>query len=185
MTDVRVTTTTPVVSDFRDSKNSPIVIDESTDVAYYLVNETVTPLKALTGMCYGGFYQYEVPTTITITVQGDYYQITGNSAGPLLDMTFSSDALTIGQTGVYLVSTTASYSDGGNTNFETAIFVDGVKNEMSACHAATTGNLYNQASGTAIISITENQVVDLRIVNQTNTNNVDIEHCAVTLVRIS
>ena len=185
MTDVRVVPNVPVVSDFVDPVNSPIVIDETTDTAYYLVNEVVTPLKALAGVCYGGFYQYEIPTTITISASGTYYQITGNSAGLLLDVTFGSDALTVGQTGVYLVSTTASYSDGGNTNFETAVFIDGTKNEMSACHASTTGGLFNQCSGTAIISITADEVVDLRIVNQTNTNNVDIEHCSLTLLRIA
>lgn len=100
-------------------------------------------------------------------------------------MTFASDTLTVGRTGIYMVATTASYADGGNTNFETAVFVNDVKNEMSACHASTTGSLNNNTAGTSIISITEGDEIQLRIVNHSNTNNVVIEHCSLTMVSLA
>lgn len=49
MSDVRVVSTTPIAEDFRSPKNSPIVIDDSTDIAYYLDGSTVTPLQAVGG----------------------------------------------------------------------------------------------------------------------------------------
>lgn len=134
---------------------------------------------------YGGFYQYELGTIISVSASGTYYLITGNSAGVLNDVSFASNALTVTYSGKYLVTTTTSVSDGGNTEYETAVFVDGVKNQLSACHAGTTGSLHSNMAGTAIISLNAGSVVDIRIVNHTNTNDPVIRHCSVSLVWLS
>lgn len=52
MTDVRVKTGSPIVEDFRNPKNSPIVINESTDKAYYNKDNDVRQIKAMAGDVY-------------------------------------------------------------------------------------------------------------------------------------
>jgi len=185
MTDVRIVDSAPVVSDFTDRNNSPIVIDNSTDIAYYLNGSTITILKALTGICYGSFYQHDIPTTVTISVTGTYYQITGNTAGQLEDMTFSSDALTVNQTGIYIAAISCSYDDSGNTTFDIGLFIDGVKSTPISAHASTTGSLVSNAATMGLISLTAGEVIDLRIANDTNTNDVNIGHCSLMIVRIA
>ena len=52
MSDVRIVSTTPIEEDFRSFDNSPIVIDDSTDIAYYYNGTDVTPLQATAGKRY-------------------------------------------------------------------------------------------------------------------------------------
>lgn len=134
---------------------------------------------------YGGFYQYELGTVIAVASSGVYYLVTGNSAGLLNDVSYASNALTVTYSGKYLVFTSTTISDGGGTEFETAIFIDGVKNETSAAHAGTTGSLNSCIAANAIIDIDAGSVIDLRITNHTNVSDPIIRHCTVSLVWLS
>lgn len=134
---------------------------------------------------YGGYFQYEIATVVVVTATNTYYLVAGNSVGPLSEMSFASNALTILHSGKYLVTTSISIADAGSTEYETAIHVGGVKNQMSAAHASTSGTLILNITGTAVISLNAGNVVDLRIANRTNLNDPTIRHCAVTLVWLS
>jgi hypothetical protein len=133
---------------------------------------------------YGGFHQYEEPTTIVVSVIDTYYQITGNHGHAQSGMVFASDALVIkdGAEGAYLCTWAASFSDGGNTTFELAIFVNGVQLEDGAGDAGTTGALHNGISSNTIIPLQAGDIVDLRLANHTNTNDCILQHCNLTLI---
>lgn len=135
---------------------------------------------------HGSMYQYELGTTITISASDTYYPITSMSVGKLYGFTFASDTLTVdaGADGRYLASIEASYSDGGNTNFEIALSVNGTIDQHTAAHASTTGSLNTSASGTGIVDLVAGDAIQLEINNHTNTNNAVIEHASISLVKI-
>ena len=77
MSDVRVTNTTPILDDFASFSGSPIVIDDTKDIPYYVKGSTITPLQATAGKQY-----------ITTTAVLDFPSISANGV-ETLDVTLT------------------------------------------------------------------------------------------------
>lgn len=134
---------------------------------------------------YGGFYQNEVPTTITVSVANTWYDITGNTVTFVNGMTFATDLLTIAANngGKYLLTWSVALYDGGGTqNFEIGAAVNGTVDGSTVSHTTTKGaNESECCSGSSILDLAAADTVGLKIRNTSSTNNPIINHLTLTL----
>lgn len=136
---------------------------------------------------YGEMFQDDVSTTVSVLVQGDWYDIAGMSTGLVQGVTFgSAKQLTVSQSGVYSCSYTCSLTEGaGTSSFDLSLAVNGT--QIPKTHSHVTIKQSNQdscCSGTSILSLNSGDIITLQISNQSSTNDPIISHANVNIIKI-
>jgi|TARA_Y100000296_G_scaffold19577_1_gene23306 hypothetical protein len=148
------------------------------------------------GLQYGEIYCQDANDTITITTAGkaNKVQITsfdtnGQSNG---DVTpdHTNDHITVGNAGKYMctVSTTVESTGGSPYQIGLSIFKNNGATEFANLHAhrnlSGSGSDVGSISISGIIDIAANDTIELWVWNETNTNNIIVDDCTLTLTQI-
>jgi dimeric dUTPase (all-alpha-NTP-PPase superfamily) len=148
------------------------------------------------GAAYGSMYENNDPTgtTLAMTTVNTFYQWVSTTAGPLdanSNVTYNATnkQLVIGANGAGDYHVTAHLTATANlTNqiLEFAVFVNGTESVLRSSTKITTNNDEKSWSVQGILTLAASATVDLRIEDTTaGTANVNIQHCGLSIHRIS
>ncbi len=142
------------------------------------------------GIPHGSMYNHDTPTTVTISSSNTAVRIpSGFTAGQTKNVTFANAReLVVLKAGRYLIAWQISFqaAAGSNMDIEGFIMIDNVMNTQASAHRKIgTGTDTGSMSGVCILNLAANQVVSLGVLNETDTNNIVIEHANLGLVQVS
>ena len=139
---------------------------------------------------YGSMFQYRESNTIDVLVANTWYIVDEMETGLNRGFTFqNAQELKCTKAGTYKVDWSACFRDGGEREFEFAIFVNSTHEEStSACFkfdeieenpvSATVG-------GTGIIILERDDLVTLRVKGINTTSDPTVEIASVALIRVN
>lgn len=141
----------------------------------------------------GELYTHENSVVITVTTAGTYYVITGLTAGlskgtGYLTLDATNGTMTIGAKGAGRYRLTGHISAFSNkvANLEFAIYLNGVKQDnCSVKRDITTANQEGAIPITGLLSLSANDVIDIRVTSSANSTNVSLDHFNFNLLRYS
>ncbi len=140
---------------------------------------------------HGAMYGDDIGVTVTISATNTFYEVgSGLSAGTVSPaFTFqSSKQLKCNIAGTYLVVWHMSIvmASGANQHVEGTVMVNSTANltMADAKHIQNTSD-DDMISGCGILTLAVNDVVKLCLDNETNTNNVVVNHASLSLVRVA
>lgn len=171
-----------------DLKGTEKVGDEATsgDTLYKVVDDSGNVWRRMSYVCAGDMYQYDTGTTITVTTSGTFYDVTSMSSSYTVNVTFANThELVVQKAGIYKVDWTLSVSDGSGTpNVKAGIGKGGTIQQNTASESTLKGSgSLSVLSGSGFVDCAASDVITLMVSNETNTNNLTVQHCNVTLTR--
>lgn len=136
---------------------------------------------------YGSMYQDDTATVITVSATNTDYIVTGMSGGSENQMTFQAakeiKALVAGK---YKIDWQVSFrAAAANQEIEGAVGINGTRQaNTSAHHKIGTATDDVTMSGTGIITLAVNDLVQIVVRNETATQNITVDHANLSLVRV-
>ena len=142
-----------------------------------------------TNPAYGDMYTYNGSQVVTIAVIDTFVQIPGGiSAGQTRGFTFqSAKQLQCNVAGKYLVNwSLAIHMGSNNQEVEGCVMVNGAAQTPTACHTEVINSAKPAAmSGTGILTLAVNDLLQMAVANHTATNNVTIDHLTLSALQIA
>lgn len=139
------------------------------------------------GDALGHMYQHDTGTTVTISTIAVPVIVGGFSGGQTNYVTFqNSQELKIIRPGRYKVEWQCSFTAGAsNQEIEGAIGINGTFQTSSTGHRKIgTGTDTGSMSGTTILNLSKDDLVQLMLLNETSTNNLGVEHAQVNVFKL-
>jgi len=137
---------------------------------------------------YGSFYGDNIAQAVTVSAADTYYEIgAGLSDGGSNGFTFqSSKELKCLVAGKYKVDySLAVYTTVANNEIESAVMINSSAQANTTSHTeAMTANAPMSMSGTGILNLAVDDVVNLAVSNHTASNNITVQHANLTLVMV-
>lgn len=146
-------------------------------------------LSGAINLSYGSMYNYDTSTTVTVAASETWYQIpSGYLVGFVNNTVFqNSREIRVIDAGVYAVVWSISFtmSGGATQEVEGTIMVNAVADTSATAHRyigtrTDTGNI----GANGIVSLNAGDVVSMAVNNESDTNNVVVEHSSMTITRI-
>lgn len=108
---------------------------------------------------------------VTIGATDVFVMVDGFSAGPLSNMSFGSDLLTIstGKTGIYYATASLSFEGSANSVYEFCLSVDGVENMGCCSNRKTANNDVGTVGFNCIVQLSEDDEVGIEVADHDNT----------------
>lgn len=126
---------------------------------------------------YGLLEVHDGAVTNALTPSDTYIQVTGWSTGVYYNISLTPSNMTLMSDGVYQLSQSISFSGGNSKTIESAFFTNGTEIASGEFRRklGTAGDVGSAASHT-IVSLSSNDVIDVRMQCISSTDNVVIEH---------
>jgi hypothetical protein len=140
------------------------------------------------GLPYGGMYQDEVPTTISVTAAAVPYVVTGMSTGQVNAVTFqNAKELLIANAGRWHITWSCSFkcTPAGNNNIEGAIGIDDAPQTNGTAHRyISTPTDTGAMGGNAILDLAASKRVSIMLTNETDADDIIVEHASLSAVMV-
>ena len=139
------------------------------------------------GLPYGAFFGHDMALTLTVSASDTYYKITGLTLQESNLVTENSDAFRVNKVGMYLITYSVSAHVGGSNNvgLEVSVHLGSAAKTSSNCLQTVAPLFVNVFSGSTILDVTSTtDDIDLRIKNITNTEDIIIGECNMTIVHV-
>lgn len=140
------------------------------------------------GLLFGNMYMYQGSTTVTVSVVDTWYELaSGLTGGETNGVTFqNTHELLVSKAGKYLVNWSMSLdTPTAADEVMGAVGVNGTVNTSTASHTTVGNNDQGVAvAGTGILDLAADDVVSMFVLNETNTNNITVEHVTLTIMQI-
>ncbi len=137
---------------------------------------------------YGQLYEDSGGTVINITTGGTFVKWVSSTAAQynLTTLSTDDDDITIdsGGAGVYLVTFQASYIGSAAEIFHWGVFVGGVKQDVASSEIKVGAGDMASQSGSGLITLSDADLVDLRVTSTSNTKTATVNHAQLTLTRV-
>lgn len=161
-------------------------IATDTNTLHVVVDDSGLEYRRISYACYGDMYQYNASTTITVSASGTFYDVTGMSSNNAEGITFqNTHELLILRAGTYKVDWSCTLTDGSGTPILSgAVGINGTAQTNTVGQEKVSSGDRACASGTGFITCAVNDVVTLMVANETNTNNITVYNCNLTLQRV-
>lgn len=136
---------------------------------------------------YGSMYADDIAQAVVVTDAEVYYEVGGSlSSGSCNGLTFqNSKELLCTIAGKYLVNWSMSLSAGNNDHIAGAVMVNSTAqdNTENAAHTPGAGDQVG-LSGSGIITLAVNDVVKLCVENESDTDDIEVNHATLALLRV-
>jgi hypothetical protein len=140
------------------------------------------------GLCYGSMAQENVPTTVTIETAGIAVILDGMTGGNTNNVTFQNNQeLKVAKAGKYFISWAVSFdmASGSGQEVEGKIGIGGTGQAAGSAHRTIgTGNDTGSICGSAILTLSADDLVTIMLENESSTVNIVVAHASLTLMQI-
>lgn len=137
---------------------------------------------------YGELYEDSGGTVINIATGGTFVKWVSSGAGlsSLTTLSTDNDNITIdsGGAGVYEIAFQVSYEGDANEVYHWEIFVQGAEEHRVSSEIKVGANDIGSQSGVGLVSLSDSDVVDLRVTSTSNTRTATVNHAQLTLTRV-
>ncbi len=134
---------------------------------------------------YGAMFQNNASTLITILATSTFVEIDGMSSGSLNGFTFQNGSeLKTSQAGKYKVDWSITFTNGNIVTFEGGVLVNGTVVNQTIASRQLGANDVGNMSGTGIVTLAVDDLLELGIANITNLNDPTIESANISLIRV-
>lgn len=140
------------------------------------------------GLQSANLWQHDAATIITIAGANQVATVDGFRNGYNRGISFQGDsALVVHSTGLYQCQWSCSFAmtAGSNIEVEGWVLVNGVQDSTITSHRKiATGIDTGDMGAVGILSLTDLDTVTFGMINETDANNIDVEHCQLVLTLI-
>jgi hypothetical protein len=178
----------PASTDLSDSAALERVANKDVANGYAGLDANVKLKMTEWPISYGNMYVYNGAIAITITVIDTFVMVpSGLSGGTLHGFTFqNARELKTAVAGVYQVTWSMSVHAGlAAQEVEGAMMLNSTAQTFTAAHAETiTLGRPMTVSGSGIVSLAVNDLIQVAVANHTGTNNLTVDHVTLSIVQV-
>lgn len=141
----------------------------------------------INSLIYGSMYADDIAQAVVVAAAGTEYEVGGSlTGGSVNGFTFqNSKELLCTVAGNYLVNWSMSLSAGNNDHISGGVMINSTAqhNTENAAHTPGAGDQVGVA-GTGVITLAVNDLVKLFVENESDTDDIEVNHANLALVRI-